>query len=261
MKILFIGDIVGSVGREVVRDLLPGLKEQHHIDLVVANGENAAHGKGITRKIYNQLLSYGIDVITMGNHTFSKNDIYQFIEEADRMVRPANMEPADYGQHTVVVKVKGKRVAISNLSGEVWMNNVIDSPFYCMEEILNDIEADIYLVDFHGEATSEKIAFTYYFSGRVQAVVGTHTHVQTSDERLVYGTAAITDLGMCGAYTSVLGRDVEEIVTRFTTDEKTKFKIAGGPGIFCGAVVELDDETNKAIHIERIQIRPQDIEQ
>lgn len=261
MKILFIGDIVGSVGREVVRDLLPGLKEQHQIDLVVANGENSAHGKGITRKIYQQLLGCGINVITMGNHTFSKNDIYQFIEEADRMVRPANMEPVDYGQHTTVVKVNGKRVAISNLSGEVWMNNVVDSPFYCMEEILNDIEADIYLVDFHGEATSEKIAFTYCFSGRVQAVVGTHTHVQTADERLVYGTAAITDLGMCGAYTSVLGRDVEEIVTRFTTDEKTKFKIALGPGIFCGAIVEVDDATNKAIHIERIQIRPEHIEE
>lgn len=260
MNVLFIGDIVGSIGREVVRTLLPQLKEQYEIDLVVANGENTAHGKGITRKIYQQLLSYGIDVITMGNHTFSKNDIYQFIEEADCMVRPANMEPLDYGQHTVVVKVHDKRVAISNLCGEVWMHNVVDSPFYCMEEILNDIDADIYLVDFHGETTSEKIAFTYCFAGRVQAVVGTHTHVQTADERLVYGTAAITDLGMCGAYTSVLGRDVTEIVTRFTTDEKTKFKIALGPGIFCGAVVQIDEENGKAVHIDRIQIRPENVE-
>lgn len=261
MKILFIGDIVGSSGREIVREQLPLLKQQYDIDLVVANGENSAHGKGITRKIYNQLLSYGVDVITMGNHTFSKNDIFQFIEEADKMVRPANMEPCDYGQHSVVVNVNGKRVAISNLSGEVWMNNVIDSPFYCMEDILQDIEADIYLVDFHGEATSEKIAFTYAFAGRVQAVVGTHTHVQTADERIVYGTAAITDLGMCGAYTSVLGRDVEEIVTRFTTEEKTKFKIALGPSIFCGALVTLDDISNQAISIERIQIRPTDIDE
>lgn len=260
MNILFVGDIVGSVGRECVRDLLPELKASYEIDLVVANGENAAHGKGITRKIYNQLLSYGIDVITMGNHTFSKNDIYQFIEEADKMVRPANMEPLDYGQHSVVVKVHGKRVAISNLSGEVWMHNVVDSPFYCMEDILQDIEADIYLVDFHGEATSEKIAFAYQFAGRIQAVVGTHTHVQTADERIVYGTAAITDLGMCGAYTSVLGRDVEEIITRFTTQEKTKFKIAEGPAIFCGAIVTIDDESNRATRIERIQIRPTNVE-
>ena len=136
MNILFLGDIVGSVGRECVREQLPRLKEQYEIDLVVANAENSAHGKGITRKIYHQLLAMGIDVCTMGNHTFSKNDIYQFIEEADRMVRPANMEPLEYGQHTVVVKVNGMRVAITNLCGEVWMNNVVDSPFFCMEDIL-----------------------------------------------------------------------------------------------------------------------------
>lgn len=261
MNVLFIGDIVGSVGRSMVEQMLPSLKERYAIDLVVANGENAAHGKGITRKIYHQLLSYGIDMITMGNHTFSKNDIYQFIDEADRMVRPANMDPLEYGESTRIIKVHNKRVAITNLSGEVWMNNVVDSPFACMEDVLEDVDADIYLVDFHGETTSEKIAFTYHFAGRIQAVVGTHTHVQTADERIVYGTAAISDLGMCGAYTSVIGRDVEEIITRFTTDEKTKFKIAEGPGIFCGAVVRIDDTTNKAISIERIQIRPEHIEE
>lgn len=260
MNILFIGDIVGSVGRECVREQLPLLKEKYEIDLVVANGENAAHGKGITRKIYHQLRAYGIDVITMGNHTFSKNDLFQFIDEADRLVRPANMEPLDYGNHTVCLEVKGKKIAVSNLCGEVWMNNIADSPFYCMEEILNSVDADIYLVDFHGEATSEKIAFTYHFCDRISAVVGTHTHVQTADERIVYGCAAITDLGMCGAYTSVLGRDVEEIITRFTTNEKTKFKIAEGPGIFCGALVRLDDVTNRAVAVERIQLRPEHIE-
>ena len=260
MKVLFIGDIVGSVGREVVRENLPKLKEQYQIDLVIGNGENAAHGKGITKKIYRQLLSYGIDIITMGNHTFSKNDLYSFIDEAERMVRPANMEPVDVGEHTIVVKVNGKRVAVTNLIGEVWMNNVVDSPFYCMEDILDNIEADIYLVDLHAEATSEKIAFTYHFCDRVSAVVGTHTHVQTSDERIVYGCGAITDLGMCGAYTSVLGRDVEEIITRFTSDKKTKYKIAEGPGIFCGAVMELDDETGRCVDIERIRICPENIE-
>lgn len=256
MNILFIGDIVGSIGRAMVEEHLAGLKERYAIDLVVANGENSAHGKGITRKIYQQLLHSGIDIITMGNHTFSKNDIYMFIDEADRMVRPANMSPLEYGESTRVIKVKEKRVAISNVCGEVWMNNIVDSPFECMEDVLEDVDADIYLVDFHGETTSEKIAFTYNFASRVQAVMGTHTHVQTADERIVYGTAAISDLGMCGAYTSVIGRDVEEIITRFTTDEKTKFKIADGPGIFCGAVVEIDDVSNQAVRIERIQIRP-----
>lgn len=173
MNVLFIGDIVGSVGRSMVEQMLPSLKERYAIDLVVANGENAAHGKGITRKIYHQLLSYGIDMITMGNHTFSKNDIYQFIDEADRMVRPANMDPLEYGESTRIIKVHNKRVAITNLSGEVWMNNVVDSPFACMEDVLEDVDADIYLVDFHGETTSEKIAFTYHFAGRIQAVVGT----------------------------------------------------------------------------------------
>ena len=256
MNVLFIGDIVGASGREVVKNLLPDLKERFQVDLVVANGENSAHGKGITRKIYHQLLSYGVDVITMGNHTFSKNDIYTFIEDADRMVRPANMEPCDYGESTVVVKVLNKKVAITNLCGEIWMNDVVDSPFYCMEDVLQDIDADIYLLDLHAEATSEKIAFAYNFARRIGAVVGTHTHVQTADERIIGGTAAITDLGMCGAYTSVLGRDVDEILTRFMTNEKTRFTIAQGPAIFCGALVSFDDKTNQAIAIERIQIRP-----
>lgn len=256
MNVLFIGDIVGASGREVVKNLLPELKERFQVDLVVANGENSAHGKGITRKIYHQLLSYGVDVITMGNHTFSKNDIYTFIEDADRMVRPANMEPCDYGESTIVVNVLNKKVAITNLCGEIWMNDVVDSPFYCMEDVLQDIDADIYLVDLHAEATSEKIAFAYNFAGRIGVVVGTHTHVQTADERIIGGTAAITDLGMCGAYTSVLGRDVDEILTRFMTNEKTRFTIAQGPAIFCGALVSFDDKTNQAIAIERIQIRP-----
>lgn len=256
MKILCIGDIVGSPGREAVGRLLPLLREQYEIDMVIANGENSAHGKGITARIYDQLCGFGIDCITMGNHTFSKDDIYHFIDEADRMVRPANMEPLDYGKHTRVFQIKNKRVAVSNLSGEVWMNNVVDSPFAVMEEILDDIDADIHIVDFHGETTSEKIAFTYYFAGRVTAVVGTHTHVQTADERIEQGTAAISDLGMCGAYRSVIGRDVDEIITRFTSDERTKFKIAEGPAIFCGALITIDDVSNQAVDIERIQIRP-----
>lgn len=257
MNVLFIGDIVGASGRAIVKEVLPSLKEQYQIDFVVANGENAAHGKGITKKIYYQLLEYGIDVITMGNHTFSKNDIFNFIEEADRLVRPANMEPREVGKSTIVVEAQGKKIAVTNLSGEIWMHDIVDSPFFCMEDVLHEVDADIYLVDFHGEATSEKIAFAYNFAGRISAVVGTHTHVQTADERIVNGTAAISDLGMCGAYESVLGRDVQEILTRFTTNEKTRFTIAQGPAIFCGAVVEIDEETNRAAAITRIQLRPQ----
>ncbi len=183
MNVLFIGDIVGKAGRLCVKEQLPKLKEQYHPDLIIANGENAAHGKGITKRIYTELLDQGIDMITMGNHTFSKNDIYTFIHEADRMVRPANMEPLHYGVSTRVLEVKGMRVAISNLCGETFMNNVVESPFTCMERILENVKADLHFVDLHGETTSEKMAFTYHFAGRVHAVVGTHTHVQTADER------------------------------------------------------------------------------
>lgn len=257
MKILFIGDIVGSVGREMVQSHLPLLKSQYDIDFVIANAENAAHGKGITRRIYHQLLSFGIDAMTMGNHTFAKNDLFNFIDEADRLIRPMNLEPVDAGTGVRIFQIKGLRAAIVNLCGEVFMHDIAESPFQCMERILRTTQADLFFVDLHGEATSEKIAFAYAFSNRVQVVVGTHTHVQTADERIVNHTAAITDLGMCGAYTSVLGRDVNEIVTRFTTDQKTRYTIAEGPGIFCGALVEIDEESRRATHIERIQIRPQ----
>ncbi len=257
MKILFVGDVVGSVGRQMVVSTIPALRKEKQIDLVICNGENSAHGKGITRKIYNQLLNAGVDVVTMGNHTFSKNDLLTFIDEADRLVRPMNMEPTEPGRSTCVVDVCGKKVAVSNLSGEVFMNNITDSPFLCMEEILEDYEdCDLHVVDFHGEATSEKIAFTYNFASQLAAVVGTHTHVQTADERIVDGCAAITDLGMCGPYNSVLGRDVNEVLAKFN-GEKTRYTMASGPGIFCGLVVTIDDLSNRAIAVERIQIKEQ----
>ncbi len=260
MNILFLGDIVGESGRKVVRENLGKLKEQYQVDLVIANGENAAHGKGITAKIYRQLRDYGIDVITMGNHTFSNDHIYGFIEGVNHLVRPANMEPLEVGRNVVIVECKGKKIAVCNFLGEVFMYNSLESPFDAFSKILDEVKADIYLVDLHGEATSEKIAFTYNFADKASAIVGTHTHVQTADERIVYGCAAITDLGMCGAYTSVLGRDVEEILTRFTSNKKTKYTIAKGEGILCGALVEIDEDTNRAKRIERIQIRPENIE-
>lgn len=257
MKILCIGDIVGSSGRSVVQKGIAQLKQTKEIDLIIANGENAAHGKGITHKIYHELLDSGIDVLTMGNHTFANEDIYAFIDDAKQIVRPANMEPSKIGVHTLVVNCKGKRLAISNVCGEVWMNHIICSPFEAMQSILDETIADIYIVDFHGEATSEKIAFVYAFVNRVQVIVGTHTHVQTADERIIESTAAISDLGMCGVYHSILGRDINEIVTRFTTSAKTKYTLAKGPGIFCGALITIDETSNKAVKIERIQIRPE----
>ncbi|MGL5541119.1 MAG: TIGR00282 family metallophosphoesterase [Erysipelotrichaceae bacterium] len=256
MRILFLGDIVGQSGRKGVEDALVLLKRDYHPDLIIANGENAAHGKGITRKIYIQLLKMGIDVVTLGNHAFSKNDIFGFIDEAQYLVRPANIDPEDVGVATVVVHRGGKRIAVSNLCGQVFMHGVVESPFAVMEHILEEVDADIHIVDFHAEATSEKLAFFYHFAGRIGAMIGTHTHVQTADERIIDGTAGLSDAGMCGAYESILGRDVGEILTRFTSEAKTKYTIAEGAAIVCGVVVDFDDQTNQAVHIERIQLRP-----
>lgn len=258
MKLLFVGDVVGAVGRKMVFDNVPRIRKEENIDLVICNAENAAHGKGITRKIYNQLINSQIDMITMGNHTFSKKNLEEIIDEMDKMVRPANMYPLEYGKGYRIFEFNGKKIALVNLIGEVFMVNVSESPFKKMEEILSEIEADIVLVDLHAEATSEKIAFTYEFAKRCTVVVGTHTHVQTADERIVDDhCAAISDLGMCGPYHSVIGRDIDEILRRFKYQEQTRFTMAEGKGIFCGCIVEIDDETNQAISIKRIQIKEQ----
>ena len=258
MRLLFVGDVVGAVGRKMVFDNVPRIREEENIDLVICNAENAAHGKGITRKIYNQLINSQVDMITMGNHTFSKRNLEEVIDEMDRMVRPANMFPLEYGKGYRIFEHNGKKIALVNLIGEVFMINVSESPFKKMEQILSEINADIVLVDLHAEATSEKIAFTYEFAKRCTVVVGTHTHVQTADERIVDDhCAAISDLGMCGPYHSVIGRDIDEILRRFKYQEQTRFTMAEGKGIFCGCVVEIDDETNQAISIKRIQIKEQ----
>ncbi len=258
MKVLLVGDVVGAVGRKMVADHVLRIKKEEKIDLVVCNGENSAHGKGITKKIYAQLLNSGVDVITMGNHTFSKKNLEEVIDEMDQMVRPANMLPLEFGKGCRVVEVNQKKVAITNLIGEVFMVNCTESPFDTMEKILNEIDADIHIVDLHAEATSEKIAFTYEFAQRCSIIVGTHTHVQTADERIVDDhCAAITDLGMCGPYHSVIGRDVDEVLRRFKNKEHTRFTIAEGKGIFCGCIVEIDDDTNKAVSIKRVQMKEQ----
>lgn len=258
MRILFVGDVVGAVGRKMVGEHVQSLKGQHNVDLVIANGENSAHGKGITYKIYNQLLNYGVDVITMGNHTYSKDTIFNFIDDAKNMIVPMNLEPTGYGQYYKVVDVDGVKVCVCNLMCEVFMHNVDESPFTCMNEVLDDVDADIYFVDLHGEATSEKTAFANVFKDKLQVVVGTHTHVQTADERIIGKCAFISDVGMCGAYDSIIGRDVEEVTTRFLTNEKTRFTVADGEGIFSAVLIDIDTENKCATNISRIQIRPEE---
>lgn len=258
MRIIFVGDVVGSSGRAVVQKYLKDIKTSEQADLVIVNGENSAHGKGITHKIYQQLLSYGADCITMGNHTFSKDAILSFIddEKNGNMVRPINMEPHDVGHKYWLKQIGDKLVCVVNILGEVFMSNSDGSPFDGMNEILEKIKADIYIVDLHAEATSEKLAFANYYCDSVAMVVGTHTHVQTADEKIIGGCAFISDVGMCGAYDSIIGRDVQEVLTRFTTNEKTRFTVADGAGIFCAVVVDIDDNSGKATNIKRIQIRP-----
>jgi len=256
LKVLFIGDIVGASGRNVVIDHVSSLRSLYGIDLVIANGENAAHGKGLTRKIYQQLLAGGIDVLTMGNHTFAKPDIYNFIEQADNLVRPINLEPFNIGNNYVIREVKGKKVCIFNVLGNIFIDNAKGSCFELTQELLEKVPADLYFCDFHGEATSEKIAFAYHFKNQVQAIVGTHTHVQTSDERMIEHTAFISDVGMCGAYESILGRDVNDALRRLVKNDITRYEIAEGPAIFCAVVITFDEALGQALHIERIQIRP-----
>lgn len=257
MKILFLADVVGKSGRMVVKTNLEKLKTQFAIDAVIINGENSAHGKGITKKIYDEFCELGADVITMGNHTFSKGAIYDFIADADRLVIPANLASFDAGQNYKILDRCGIRFAVINLCGEVWMNNIVCNPFDAMKQLMQRIPSvDGYFVDFHAEATSEKIIFANVFKKDCIAVIGTHTHVQTADERIMDGCAFISDAGMCGAYDSVLGRDTDEMIRRQVFHEATHYQVAKGAGMLCGVVVEIDEQSKRAVSIERIQIRP-----
>lgn len=253
IRILYLGDIVGSSGRRIIKQQLSKLKKKYHIDITIANAENAAHGKGITKKIYYQLCDMGIDYFSMGNHTFAKKDIYDLLPTINNMVVPANTIE-DVGVHTLYFECKGKRIALSNLLTEVFMYGTVKSPFEVMNEILKEVECDMHIVDIHGEATSEKIAFLYAFKNQLSLIVGTHTHVQTADEKIVDGCGYISDLGMCGTYHSILGRDIDEILSRFLSKEKKPYKIAEGEAILHGIVVELDENTNRCHSIQRIQV-------
>ncbi len=254
MKILFIGDIVGKMGRQAVNQYLPSLKKQHQIDFVIANAENSAHGKGITAKIYHQLLSYGIDFMTLGNHAFSKADVEKIIEEP-KIIRPLNLDNATGGRGYRVVDFLGISILIANICGTVFMDQVTISPFEAIEPVLKE-KADIKILDFHGEATSEKIAFAFHYGKYFNAILGTHTHVQTADERIINGCAFISDVGMTGPYQSVLGRDTTEVLKQLVAKEKTHYTISENPAVFSAVIIEIDDNYQTK-NISRIQIRPE----
>lgn len=257
MKILFIGDIVGRPGRQLVREALPRLVDQHVIDLVVANAENAAAGFGLTPDVVNELLNLGIDVLTTGNHVWDKRDGLVSLDQEPALLRPANYPPGTPGRGVGVFQTPaGLSVAVVNLQGRVFMAG-LDCPFRKADAILAELgsERRIILVDFHAEATSEKGALGAYLDGRVTAVIGTHTHVQTADERVLPGgTAFISDAGMTGARDSVIGIRKELSIQRFLTQMPVRYEIAKKDPMLCAVVVDVDETTGKARQIERVKV-------
>lgn len=257
MRILMVGDVVGRTGRRAFRKYTPVLRKERGVDLVVVNGENSAGGKGITRKSLDDLYQGGADVVTSGNHIWDKKDVLEFVDQEPFLIRPANYPDRTPGKGCCVYPFKAKNVGILNLSGRAFMP-ALDDPFQKSEELLRELSdsADILLLDFHAETTSEKMAMGFYLDGRVHAVVGTHTHIQTADERILpKGTAYITDLGMTGAWNSVLGVKTELILQKFLTAMPVRFDVAEGPAVYSGILLEIDDTTNRTQSIERIMIR------
>ena len=257
MKILFVGDVVGRNGRRAFRTYTPELREKEHIDIVIVNGENCAAGKGFTRKALDELYQGGADIVTSGNHVYDKKDVLEFIDQEPFFIRPANYPGNAPGKGFCIYPFKAKNIGVMNLSGRAFMPP-LDDPFQKVEELLREMkdEADILLLDFHAETTSEKIAMGWYLDGRVHAVVGTHTHVQTADECLLpRGTAYITDLGMTGPWHSVLGVDVDKILFRFQTQRPVRFDVAEGPSVYSAVVITIDERANRTTDIHRIYIR------
>jgi 2',3'-cyclic-nucleotide 2'-phosphodiesterase len=258
MKILFIGDIVGKPGRDAALNWVPQLREEYAVDLVIANAENVAGGWGITPPIAKMLLSGGMDVLTMGNHTWAKPDGNDVLEEEARVLRPANYPPGAPGRGWGMYRTKcGCLVGVANLNGRTFMEP-LDDPFRMADEIIAHLkpQADVLIFDFHAETTSEKVAFGWHCDGRVSAVIGTHTHIPTADERILPGgTAYITDAGMCGPENSVIGMDTEVVLQRFRTQMPIRFKVAEGRAILNGVLIEVDKKTGRGVHIQRITRR------
>ncbi len=257
MTIFFAGDIVGSPGRKALREYLPGIVSKYNVDFVIANGENAAGGFGITRSIADQIFAAGVHLITSGNHIWDKKDVLGFIDSEPRLLRPANYPYGVPGLgFGVFVTPTGGKLGVLNLAGRVFMP-AIDCPFqYVMKNMDRMLrETKVLVIDFHAEATSEKIAFARMVDGRATAVIGTHTHVQTADERLLPGgTAYISDAGMTGPVESVIGTEPDIIIDKFLTQLPRRFEVAKGPRRLDGVVLNLDEKTGRALEIQRVSL-------
>lgn len=256
MRILFIGDMVGKPGRSIIAQALPYLRETvGPFDFVIANCENAAAGRGLTVKLAEELFSFGIDCLTSGNHIWDKKEIYPYLDEEPRVLRPANYPPGCPGQGVTVVKKGDRSLAVVSLQGRVFMPD-IDCPFRCMDKILEDVGSLPIFVDFHAEATSEKRVLGAYLDGRVSAFVGTHTHVQTADDEVLPGgTAYISDVGMSGSFASAIGMKLESVLPKFLTGLPSRFEVADGDVRLNGVVVDLDDQSGVALDIKRVVVK------
>lgn len=257
MKILFVGDIVGAPGRRALNDALTGVIDKHRIDFTIVNIENAAGGFGLTVDLFQDLSRMPIDVFSSGNHIWDKREIYDSLNSSDRLLRPANYPPGNPGRGvTVQSTASGIPVAVMNLQGQVFMPAHADSPFRVADEELAKIEAKVIFVDFHAEATSEKMAIGWYLDGRVSAVVGTHTHVPTADETIrPGGTAYLSDVGMTGAYEGIIGFSKDRIIEKFLSQTPRSFETAKKDIRLSSVVIGVDEETGKATSIERVQVR------
>jgi metallophosphoesterase (TIGR00282 family) len=263
MKLLFIGDIFGKPGREIVRRGLAALIDHHAIDFVIANGENAAAGFGITGDIADALFGYGIDVMTSGNHVWDKKEVLDYIPRQPKLLRPANFPAGVPGRGSYLGRTRtGEPVGVVNVMGRIFMSP-LDDPFTVAVREIEALRAKtrVILVDFHAEATSEKVAMAWHLDGRATAVLGTHTHVQTADERLLpKGTACMTDVGMTGPHDSIIGVTVEAALGRFLNAMPARFESASGPGRLNAAVITADPATGKATRIERLNMSHDEIE-
>jgi len=258
VKVLFVGDIVGEAGRKALKEGLGRVVERFKIDFVIANGENAAGGFGITQKVAEDIFSLGVHILTSGNHVWDKKEVLSYIIKENRILRPANYPPGVPGYGSLVLNASsGEKIAVLNLSGRVFMSQM-DCPFQVVRREIPKLKAEtnIVIVDFHAEATSEKAAFGWFLDGEVSAVIGTHTHVQTADEQILpKGTAFITDVGMTGPLNSIIGIKKEQIINKFLTQMPARFEIAKGPSILSGVVIEIDSKTGMSTGIQRLQIR------
>jgi metallophosphoesterase (TIGR00282 family) len=255
LTILFLGDVVGGPGRSAVIAQLPRLKELHALDFIIVNGENAAGGRGITPKITIDLLRAGVSVITTGDHIWDQKEIFAFIDTEPRLLRPVNYPAGAPGSGSIVLETAKGPVGVINVQGRTFMQPILENPFRAVEMAVEQMRAQtpVIFVDAHAETTSEKIAIGRFLDGKVSAVIGTHTHVQTSDEQIFPGgTAFLCDAGMCGPASSILGRAIDPIVNRFVSNLPALFPVARGEVRLCGVVVSIDEATGRAVQITRV---------